>query len=181
MKNSCFSVNNYFAKNGIATALQAIFGDSQPILVCIGTDAVMGDSLGPLVGSLCEERLLGKTFVYGTCGRPLTATDVDSLVGFLKKVHPYRKILAVDAAVGNADEVGCVKICDAPLRPGAGVEKKLSQVGDASLIGVVAAKSPSTTNLERVRLSRVYRIAKIIADGVCEFYSRSTRLGIIDL
>lgn len=171
MKNIGFSVNNAHAKRGIAVFLRETFGEKPPVIACIGTDAVIGDSLGPMVGSFCEDKLKGKTFVYGTFAHPVTAKEVEPLVKFLRTVHPEVKILAIDAAVGSEEEIGTVKMCDKPLKPGAGVDKNLCFVGDANVIAVVAAKT-QTGSLAAVRLSRVYEAAKVIADGICEYYSR---------
>ncbi len=173
MKNTSYSVNNAHAKRGIAVFLRETFGDKPPVIACIGTDAVIGDSLGPLVGSFCEDKLKGKTFVYGTFSHPVTAMEVEPLVKFLRAVHPDVKILAVDAAVGSEEEIGTVKMSDKPLKPGAGVDKNLLSVGDANVIAVVAARS-AAGSLAAVRLSGVYEAAKVIADGICDYYSQVT-------
>ena len=169
MKNVSYSVDNAHAKRGISVFMRETFGPNPPVLACIGTDAVIGDSLGPLVGSFCEDRLRGKTFVYGTFSHPVTAMDVEPLVKFLKTVHPSVKILAIDAAVGAVDEIGTIRMSDRPLKPGAGVDKNLSVVGDANVIAVVAERSSSGA-LGLVRLSKVYEAAKVIADGICDYY-----------
>lgn len=171
MKTSSFSVENKFAREGIARFLKETFKDELPVLVCIGTDAVIGDSLGPLVGSFLDEKLNGKAYVYGSFLSPITAKEIEPLVRFIKRVHPDRKVLAIDAAVGKAEEVGCIKLCDRPLKPGAGVEKNLSEIGDANVIGVVAEKTAEKGRLGLVRMSGVYRAAKIIVDGINSFVS----------
>ncbi len=171
MKNTSYSVDNAHAKRGITVFLRETFGEKPPVIACIGTDAVIGDSLGPLVGSFCEDKLRGKPFVYGTFSHPVTAMEVEPLVKFLKTVHPDEKILAIDAAVGSEEEIGTVKMSDKPLKPGAGVDKNLRSIGDANVIAVVAARS-NTGSLAAVRLSRVYEAAKVIADGICDYYSQ---------
>lgn len=42
------------------------------ILLCIGTDLVIGDCLGPIVGEILINRNVN-AYVYGTLTRPVTA------------------------------------------------------------------------------------------------------------
>lgn len=170
MKSVGFNVENEFAARGVAGFLSEIFKGDRFVVACIGTDAVIGDSLGPLVGSFLSETLGGRTFVYGTFASPVTARDVGSLAAFLRSVHPCDKILAVDAAVGRKEEIGLIRMSDCPLKPGAGVEKNLTKIGDANVIGVVAEKTSEAGSLGTVRLSRVWKAASVIADGIKKYF-----------
>ena len=143
-----------------------------PIVVCIGTDAVTGDSLGPLVGSMLKQMLLGKTYVFGTVDCPITAKDVPFIAEFLKNAYPSTPVLAIDAALGQSEEVGKIKTHVKPIKPGLGVNKNLAEIGDISIIGIVEEKSKGNKFLSSVRLSLVYRQAEIISSGI-ESYIKS--------
>ncbi len=154
------------AEISLARAVKSLTGNKKPVFVCIGTDAVTGDSLGPLTGTVLSEKLCGKTYVLGTLDRPLTALDVNIASEFVKKVYPYGAIVAVDAALGRKEEVGSVLVSDSPVKPGLGVKKELNEIGDVSVVGIVDEKSESGGNLSSVRLSLVYRLAHLIANGL---------------
>ena len=140
-----------------------------PIIVCIGSDLVLGDSLGPLVGTILRQNG-ASAYVYGTLNAPITAKEVEYAKVYLKKIHPNSKIIAIDAGVGQSDDVGLVKVLNKGLKPGLGVDKNLSSIGDISIIGVVASKSVGSVNLfNYTRLNLVYKMAKIIADGVIDY------------
>ena len=81
----------------------------RPAIVCVGSDRVAGDSLGPLTGSILQ-KCGADAFLYGTLGRTVTAREVPALASFLQKTHPKSPVLAIDAAVGSAEEVGLVKL-----------------------------------------------------------------------
>ena len=166
-----FYYNNDFntLKMGIAASLKSVFGGKKPIICCIGTDAVIGDSLGPLVGTLLKEKLLGKTYVYGTLNMPITAKDIDKLSDYLGKIHKSSPVLAIDAALGAENEIGYIKISDTPIKPGLGVEKKLSEIGSASIIAIVEEKN-SKNMLSFVRISTVYALAQVICAGIVEYF-----------
>ncbi len=173
MRTYAVCAGNPRAEENIARALKMFVGDGLPVFVCIGTDAVSGDSLGPLIGTLLERKLRGKTYVFGTLERPLTARDVNVSAEFVKKICPCGKVVAIDAAVGRKEEVGGVRISDSPVKPGLGVNKNLSDTGDVSIIGVVDEKKDSGEggNLGRVRFSLVYKIAETVAGGIERFFA----------
>ena len=56
---------------------------------------------------------------------------------FLKDTHPKSPIIAVDAAVGSAGDIGLIKVTGSGIKPGAGANKKLGKVGDIGILGIV--------------------------------------------
>ena len=94
-----FHFHNTMAATGMMMALKRMLpaGEKPPVVLCIGSDLAVGDSLGPLTGTLlCRAGFPG--FVYGTLKTPVTAKEVRYLDPFLRKTHPGSKIIAVDAA-----------------------------------------------------------------------------------
>lgn len=169
----CFNLYNKFAADGTYAALKKICSalNAPPVVVCIGSDLSVGDSLGPIVGTLLSERLAQKNiFIYGTLSKPVTAREASHIKSFIKHSHPGSKVIAIDAAVGNADDVGLIKILPFGLKPGSGAAKNLARIGDISVMGVVAEKSLFNYALfSATRLSMVYKMAEIISGGVCDF------------
>ena len=139
-----------------------------PVVVCVGSDLAIGDSLGPIVGSLLRYKTQGvNAFVYGTLAAPVTAKAVGYMRPFLRETHPTRRVIAVDAAVGAEGDIGLIKLHDTPLYPGAGANKKLGALGDCSILGVVAEKSVMNYGLlNTTRLNLVYSMAEVIANGL---------------
>ena len=168
-----FHFHNTMAGTGIMMALRKSLSaqEAPPVILCIGSDLAVGDSLGPLAGTLlCGMPFEG--FIYGTLRTPVTAKEVRYLEGFLRKTHPRSKIVAIDAAVGDESEVGLVKLSDLPLRPGAGANKRLGSIGDISILGIIAKKSAfSYAQLNLTRLNTVFTMADMIASAVANFLS----------
>lgn len=165
-----FNLYNSLATDGTILALKKMLSDkpSLPAIVCIGSDLSVGDSLGPVTGTMLREKLRGlNCYVYGTLSKPITAHEVKYLNTFLKQTHPESPVIAVDAAVGSAGDIGLIKISSRGLRPGSGTNKKLSKVGDISILGIVAEKSVFNFSiLSATRLNMVYRMATIISEGL---------------
>ena len=141
-----FSVFNDFIIDNICQSLINLNKNNlTPIFVCVGSDLVLGDSLGPLKGTLLKKKGASH-LVYGTLNSPITAKEVEYAKTYLKEMHPNSLIIAIDAAVGDQDDVGVIRIQNKGLKPGLGVNKKLGVLGDFSIIGVVASKSMQNYN-----------------------------------
>ena len=142
--------------------------DDTPVVVCIGSDLAIGDSLGPIVGSMLKYKTQGLgVFIYGTLASPVTAKEIKYLRAHLKATHAQRQIIAVDAAVGAQGDIGLIRAQDTPLYPGAGANKKLGAVGDLSVMGIVAENSVANYGLlNTTRLNLVYSMAEKISDAL---------------
>ena len=144
------------------------FTHASPIVVCVGSDLAIGDSLGPIVGSMLRYKTQGlNTFIYGTLSSPVTAKEIKYLRSHLKTTHKKRTVIVVDAAIGAQGDIGTIKLSNTPLYPGAGANKKLGAIGDLSIMGIVAEKSIANyALLNTTRLNLVYSMSEIIASAL---------------
>lgn len=167
-----FNLYNSLAADGICLSLKKLLPRGcVPIILCIGSDLSVGDSLGPVTGTKIKEKLSNlNCFVYGTLSKPITAHEIKYMNEFLRATHPDSTIIAIDAAVGVAGDIGLIKVSKKKLNPGSGANKKLSKVGDVSIMGIVAEKSVFNYSLfSATRLNIVYKMADIISDGICSY------------
>lgn len=87
-----FNIYNSLACGGEVLALKKIMPEMKgaPVIVCIGSDLSVGDSLGPVTGTKLREKLKGQNvYVYGTLAKPITAHEVKYTNQFIKNTHPY--------------------------------------------------------------------------------------------
>ena len=168
-----FNLYNTMAAGGEVIALKRIMptASSTPVILCVGSDLSVGDSLGPLVGTMLKNRLKSlNLYVYGTLAKPITAHEVKYMNEFINSTHPNSPIIAVDAAVGAAGDIGLIKIVKRGLKPGSGANKNLTRVGDVSIMGIVAEKTMFNYSLfSATRLNMVYKMAQIISDGIAAY------------
>lgn len=137
------------------------------VFLCIGTDRSTGDSLGPLIGYKLKERGMRNAKVFGTLDSPVHAMNLDTCMLNLQDRFPHAVIVAIDAAVGNAEHVGFVTLGRGPLKPGLGVKKELDAVGDIFITGIVgSSRSGDPLMLQSVRLSMVMRQADCISRSI---------------
>lgn len=114
---------------------------SLPVILCIGTEKVVGDSLGPRVGRLLKEVFKVDAFVYGDSDRPVTALNFMQFVRHIETVHKGSFLIAVDACLGKPENVGSVKVSTQGVTAGGAFNKGLKTVGDLGFLGVVAEAS----------------------------------------
>ena len=167
-----FNLYNSLAPSGTVLALKKVLPstDQIPVVLCIGSDLSVGDSLGPLCGTMLSERTSADIFVYGTLKKTVTAKEIKYMNEFLKDTHPKSPIIAVDAAVGSAGDIGLIKVTGSGIKPGAGANKKLGKVGDIGILGIVAEKSIFNYSLLNLtRLNLIWSMADIIAQALSGF------------
>ncbi|WP_066366220.1 spore protease YyaC [Neobacillus fumarioli] len=141
---------------------------SRPIVfVCIGTDRSTGDSLGPLIGTLLEEKRPKVFYVYGTLDEPIHAVNLEEKLHVIMTKHANPYIIGIDACLGRMKNVGTIQVGSGPVKPGAGVNKQLPAVGDIHITGIVNVSGfMEFFVLQNTRLNLVMKMAKTIASGI---------------
>ena len=143
---------------------------SEIVFLCIGTDRITGDCLGPWVGQLLSPHIPSDFFVYGTLSFPVHALNLVDTWNYIQHRHPKGLIIAVDASLGQKKHLGYVTIADGALYPGAGVQKELPPVGDIHITGIVnIAGMLEQLTLQTTRLSTVISLADTITQGILNY------------
>ncbi len=139
----------------------------ESVYLCIGTDKVVSDSLGPRVGTILQNKMKKPIFVYGIEQNNIDALNLCSAHNLIRLLHPNKRIVVIDAAVGNIDEVGSIQTYKGSLVPGAATNKNLPNVGDYSILGVVSLRGLQdfyVTTADRTKL--INDMANVIANAV---------------
>lgn len=160
------SAFNKYASEELFNELYNELKGKEPVFICIGSDLVLGDSLGPLVGTFIKNKKIGAD-IYGTLNYPITAKEIEYARKYIKIMHPNKTIVAIDASIGNEEDIGIIKVKNEGIRPGLGVNKNFDLIGDVSIIGIVASRSFQNNNLYNLtRLNLVYKLSETIANGI---------------
>ncbi|RDI40882.1 spore protease YyaC [Falsibacillus pallidus] len=143
---------------------------TQPIVVaCIGTDRSTGDSLGPLIGTLLEEKNPANFFVYGTLEDPIHAVNLAEKLAMIEEKHPNPFVIGIDACLGRMKSVGVIQVGNGPVKPGAGVNKELQAVGNMHITGIVNVSGfMEFFVLQNTRLNLVLKMARTMSEGLYE-------------
>ena len=140
------------ASNELAHVLKKCIGQidrswKEIIILCIGSDRITGDSLGPLIGQQLSRYRWKNIHIYGTLDAPIHALNLESTLSGIKKRHPSALILAVDASLGSQKHIGYIT-------------------------GILnASGSFEHFLLQTTRLSFVVQMADTITDGILRTFS----------
>jgi len=139
----------------------ATISTEPPVILCVGSDRLTGDALGPLVGSFLTKDYNVPTYVYGTLARTVTALNLKETLTFIAQTHAGRKLLIIDASLGTSAEIGEIRLTRGGICPGAASGKKLGKIGDLAITAVVNALPDRT--LATTKLGFVHDLAGVIA------------------
>lgn len=137
------------------------------VFLCIGSDRITGDSLGPLVGHQLSQYFWPHIYVYGTLENPVHALNIEDTARKIKTRHPLALIIAIDASLGSKKNIGFITVGSGSIRPGSGVNKNLPEVGDIFITGIINASGTfEHFLLQTTRLSTVIQMSDSIARGI---------------
>ena len=144
---------------------------SELVFLCIGSDRVTGDCLGPYIGHQLTRQLdVQDIYIYGTLKAPVHALNLEKISQRIRHLHPDGLVIAIDASLGQKKHLGYVTIADGALYPGAGVQKELPPVGDIHITGIVnIAGLLEQLTLQTTRLSTVVSLADTITQGILNY------------
>lgn len=179
--NTSIDSNSVFAKSMFSEAmynyLSKYYIDSYDnvVVLCIGTDRSTGDCLGPLIGYKLSyiSRLYPSVHILGTLENPVHAKNLEEKINYIYTSYSNPFIIAVDACLGRLERVGYIDIAKGPLKPGAGVNKDLPEVGDMHVLGVVNLGGfMEYLILQNTRLNTVMKMADVISTGFLNSFLR---------
>lgn len=159
-------VVQHFSTN-LLQSLLSLVNSPQFVCVCVGTDRSTGDALGPLVGSKLERLNPKGLTVFGTLDHPVHAVNLQETLKRIKCAHPNSTVIGIDACLGQMGSVGMIQLGMGPLKPGAGVNKKLPDVGQLHITGIVNVGGfMEYFVLQNTRLNRVMKMADAISSSI---------------
>lgn len=150
----------------MANTLSAMIKDTskQIVFLCIGSDRSTGDSLGPLVGTMLNNKNFSLP-VYGTLQAPVHALNIKKVLKEIHETYEDPFIIGIDACLGDESKIGTIFIKEGAFIPGKALKKDLPSVGNCHLKAIVNYLDPWSPmqSLSSTRLYTVIKIADIIS------------------
>lgn len=110
---------------------------SRPVIVCIGTEKISGDSLGPMVGDFLTEIYDVEAFVYGKSQKNVNGINFSSYSAHITAHHSNAIIIAVDSCLGAKADIGKIKVTSFGVKAGGALGKNNQRIGDIGILAVV--------------------------------------------
>lgn len=146
---------------------------SKLIFLCIGTDKVIGDSFGPLVGYKLKHLFRNEENikVIGSLDNTICAHNISKIINNINATYKDSFLIAIDAAFSNRNNVGKIVVSKNSINVGSIFNKNNIYVGDMSIKGIV---SKNTNNpkynfklLQNTPLSLIMSMADCVSQGIC--------------
>lgn len=131
----------------------------QIVFVCIGTNEVLWDSIGPLVGSYLKQRI-GENKVLGDIHNNICSQK--DLMNYYPKIK-NKFIIAIDSAIASKELAGEIFVTNQPIIMGLGVHRNKGIIGNISIKAGIA-------ELEKMDEKYVKKFSEKIGEGIWFWY-----------
>ena len=145
---------------------------SKIIFLCIGTDRIIGDAFGPLVGYKLNKLFLKNENikVIGNLENIINANNIENILKEIKVKYEMPFIIAIDAAVSNRTEIGRIIVSNSKMNVSSVFMNKNIYAGNVSIKGVVSRDLNNPRSnvqlLQNVPLGRIMTMADCVANGI---------------
>ena len=105
------------------------------VFLCIGTNKVVGDSFGPIVGTKLESLLKynENVAIFGNISMPINALNIKEKLIYINKIYEDRYVVVIDSAVSDKNCVGEIFVTKNEMVLGKGINKEIFKLGDVSI------------------------------------------------
>lgn len=135
------------------------------IFLCIGTDKIIGDSFGPVVGHFLtkDENII----IYGNLMDTVNANNLYKVNEEIrnKYINPY--VVVIDSAISNKELINKIVIGSGSINPGSALNKDLMEIGDMYINAVVGEISKNNfEELKKVKLYDIFNLSNSVVEAI---------------
>ena len=143
---------------------------SNIIFLCIGTNKIIGDAIGPIVGSKIKHLENSYIRIYGTVENNLNFNNAKTIIKDVYNNYDKSCIITIDAAMSNNANLGDIFFSSGIIKIGKALEKKLSFYSDINIKYVVGEslfnKNRNLEVLKNVEKEKINEDALFMSKGI---------------
>lgn len=151
------------------------------IFLCIGTDQIIGDSFGPVVGTLLRKAFKENKNIkiIGDLENALTYNKIEENVSYIKENYTNNLIVVLDSALSDKHNVGKVFIQNRGLKYAESLKKQNEIIGNISIKAVVGVNSNNSMenfeNLKKVPIEQIQFMSNIVSNGIVDVMNKKRK------
>lgn len=144
---------------------------SKLVFLCIGTNRVIGDCFGPLVGYKLKElfREEKNIEIVGDIENIVSFQNIEKIINTIKQENSF--VIAIDAALSsNISKIGTISVSSNKINVGSSINNKNLYIGDISIKGIVAKDLKNAKynfkTLQNIPLNIIINMSDCVATGI---------------
>ena len=150
---------------------------SDLVFLCIGTDKVIGDSIGPIVGSSLKEIESNTIHVFGDGGKKQHFLNIKNTLENIYSLYSNPFLITIDAALSSKKSKGEIVLEKGYIKIGKALEKSLCFYANINIKCVVGTyhkqKERNIEELTFINQNEIFTIANIVANSIKKVLKKS--------
>ena len=146
---------------------------SSVIFLCVGTDRIIGDTFGPIVGHKLKKLFKGikNINILGDLNNIVCNTNIEKVIDSICINFSNPFIISIDSAIScNEENIGKIIVEKGGICLGKGLGKEKYIIGDMNVKAIVSKdlKNPKQNLylLQNIRLNMIMEMADVVANGI---------------
>lgn len=150
---------------------------SNLVFLCVGTDKVVGDLVGPIVGNNLKKLENEYLQIYGTLENTLNFRNAKEIIE--KVYHDFKNpyLVTIDAALSATNNKGEIILSEGYIKIGKALQKSICFYSDVTIKCVVGKayeeKDKNLKELKEASLKETTEIAEKVASGIKKVLKKS--------
>lgn len=160
-----------------------IYKNTNIVFLCIGTNTIVGDAFGPVVGSVLKNSLSNNRNIeiLGDLTDCVTYNEVKNVVRLLGCSYKNSLIIVLDSALSKKNDIGKIFIQNRGLKYAESLKKSNSIIGNISIKAVVGEDVNNSINnfknLKNASFDDIYKMSNLVSNGIIEVVNKKENNG----
>lgn len=157
--NNIYKIHDYIME-------ESSFGKKKIVVVNVGTDKIIADAFGPLLGQMLKEKKYKHIITYGNLHHNVNCRNLEKISEKISEKHKDDLIIATDACFLRTSDINHksykkIYFTNKPLYPGQGVGKKTPPIGDMKITyNVLTVDEISNLLKGTIKIAEIYSKCK---------------------
>lgn len=147
---------------------------SDIVILCVGTNKLIGDSVGPIVGQKLTRLLKDKqnVWIYGNTKQNLNLKNAKQVLRQIQITHKQAFVITIDAALGPKEMIEDTWIGSGIVKIGEALDKQIQYFSNITIKGIVGEYQNNLKRdyqtLNKVNRNSIHRLSNQITYEVCQ-------------
>lgn len=143
---------------------------SDMIFLCIGTSKIIGDAIGPILGSNLKDIENEFIHIYGTIENNLHFNNTKNIIESINRNYINPCIVSIDAALSNNNSIGDIVIGKGFIKLGKALDKNFGVYSDVNIKCIVGSyyedREKNLKILNKVSTEEIIKTSNIVSEGI---------------